>query len=121
ADSLQVVVAGKSGRAARVNPSTSAAVDLGANWNSSTFGAHDTTERFTATVSDFDRDGHDDVLLLGSRGAALLVHARADKLGEAFMGWPQRLARSEACSDTLGVYYSEDRTPPALTDLDRDG
>lgn len=119
ADSLQVVVAGAGGIAARVNPAAATAASLAPAWGSSW--TRDTAESFTATVSDFDRDGHDDVLLLGSRGAALLV----DRNGLALPGWPQRLPRAavfaDTLSDSLGDYRAEDRTPPALADLDRDG
>lgn len=120
-DSQQVMVAGANGAAVRVNPATGTVVNLdlapawGASW------AHDPAERFTVSVSDFDRDGHDDVFLLGSRGAALLV----DRNGAAMPGWPQRLPRSVAFADTLsdslGDYVAEERAAPALADLDRDG
>ncbi|HEX2613759.1 MAG TPA: hypothetical protein VHO02_09205, partial [Fibrobacteria bacterium] len=119
ADSQQVIVAGASGTALRVNPSTATVTSLAPAWGASW--AQDTAEAFTATVSDFDRDGNDDVLLLGSRGAAILV----DRTGQALPGWPQRFPRaasfSDSLSDSLGNYLSEERTPPALTDLDRDG
>ncbi len=125
ADSLQVVVAGANGTAVRVNPAGAAFDDLAPKWDPDW--THDPDETFTATVSDFDRDGHDDVFLLGSRGAAILVHARQDRPGQPLPGWPpqRRLPRSlafaDSLSDSLGNYVAEDRTPPALADLDRDG
>lgn len=120
ADSLHVAVAGAGGAAALVDPSAGDTAGLRPRWGSAW--THDSTERFTVSVSDFDRDGHDDVFLLGSRGAALLATARAGvNRGEAFAGWPRRLPRSAVFTDTLGTYESEDPTPPALTDLDRDG
>jgi hypothetical protein len=117
ADSQQVIVAGRTGIAARVNPQagTTTPLDLSAKWGAAF--ARDSAEAFTVTVSDFDRDGHDDILLLGSRGAGLLI----DRTGERFTGWPQRLPRSAVFEDSLGLYASEDRSPPALADLDRDG
>src|SRR5690606_5795593 len=71
----------------------------------------DSLETFTITVSDFDRDtaGHDDALLLGSRGAALLFKAQPGiAQGTAYPGWPQRLPRSTLFTDTLGTYVGED-------------
>jgi hypothetical protein len=122
-DSLQVIVAGRNGgtgigAALRLNPATGDTVNLNLGWTSSF--AHDSTEHFSATVSDFDRDGSDDVLLLGARGAAILAHIRTDKKGQPFPGWPQRVTRSAAITDSIGTYYTEDRSPPALVDLNAD-
>ncbi len=87
-------------------------------WGSWTASA---TETFTVTVSDFDRDTADDAFLLGSRGSAMLLHLRADSAGKPFFGWPQLLPRSIPRTDTSGTYFTEDRSAPALTDLNRDG
>ncbi len=114
-----VIVAGRLGRALRVNPATASVTDLNPGWGPQW--VHDSTEVFSVTVADFDRiDEHDDVLLLGSRGAALIVYARSDRQGQPFTGWPQRLPRSAAFEDSLGTYFSSDPSPPAITDLNRD-
>jgi len=78
------------------------------------------SESFSIAVSDIDRDGGDDAFILGSRGSALLFQVQTNS-GNAFSGWPQRLPRSVVLSDTLGSWVTEERSAPALTDLDRDG
>jgi M6 family metalloprotease-like protein len=113
-----VVAVDSLGRVVRLPAAGGAPVSLNPQWGDWTFGAG---ERFTLSVSDFNRDGEDDIFVLGSKGSALLMEARQDKQGQAFMGWPQRLNRSTMLSDTLGNYETEDRSGPALTDLDRDG
>ncbi len=123
-DSSQVLVAGRTsgaGALLRMNPSAPAAprfVALNLVWGSGF--ANDSNERYSVTVADFDRDGSDDALLLGSRGAALIAHVRADKAGQTLSGWPQRLPRRAALVDSFGTYYTEDASPPALADLNGD-
>lgn len=117
----QVIAAGRStgapakGTAVRIDPASLAVTPLNPAWGD--WNASD-SETFSVSVSDFDRAGGDDVFLLGSRGSALLFSATD---GQAFAGWPQALPRSVELTDTLGPYLTEDRSPPALTDLNRDG
>jgi len=127
ADSLHVLVAGRRGGfgvAARVSPtgiSSEIPLAWGGKWLSE---QGDSAETFTLSVSDFDRDaeGTEEAFLLGSRGAALLFQVReGTNAGQAFPGWPQRLPRVTLARDTLGVYLAEEPSPPALTDLNRDG
>lgn len=130
ADSAQVLVGGRMagvGAAVRVTPAGDTA-NLRPSWGPRWLEEQaDSLETFTISVSDFDRDagdgvGHDDALLLGSRGAALLFRAQPGvSQGTAFPGWPQRLPRSTTYQDSLGSYVGEDASPPALTDLNRDG
>ncbi len=126
-DSAQVLVGGRMhgvGAAVLVSP-TGDTTNLQPKWGPRWLGEQaDSLETFTVTVSDFDRDtaGHDDALLLGARGAALIFKAQPGvSQGTAFPGWPQRLPRSNTFQDSLGSYVGEDASPPALTDLDRDG
>ena len=52
----------------------------------------------------------------------LFRSARLDKQGQAFLGFPQRFLRSVELLDTAQkVYTTEDRSPPALADLNGDG
>src|SRR6202044_2895720 len=79
-------------------------------------------ETFSVVTSDFDRDSMEDVFLLGSRGAALLFNARSDKQGQPFAGYPQRFPRSISLLDSAGkVSNTEDRSSPAVADLNGDG
>jgi M6 family metalloprotease-like protein len=120
----QVIAAGRApgspkGIAARIplgGPAVS--LDLNAAWGDEAF---PDSETFSVSVSDFDRDGADDVFLLGSRGSALLFKVPSSGPVVRFAGWPQILPRSVQLTDTLGTYVTEDRSPPALTDLNRDG
>ncbi len=119
----QVVVVGAKGAAIRVDIAAHQAVDMHPAWNSSNWkDSVSSDEIFSVVASDFDRDSMDDVFLLGSKGAALLFHARSDKQGQAFAGYPQRFPRSVRLLDTAGHgYNTEDRSSPALADLNRDG
>ncbi len=91
-----------------------------------------TDETFTATTADFDRDGKTDLFLLGSKGAATLVGLGSLPKAEIFPGFPQRFQRSVHFVDTVfndkrdsvrkvNDFFSDDRSSPALADLDRDG
>jgi hypothetical protein len=115
----QIVITGTGGTALLVNVSMRYGyVDMHPVWGDTVR----SKEHFSVSVSDFDRDGEDDVLLLGSLGDALLMHARLDKQGQAFLGFPQRFLRSVELLDTAQkVYTTEDRSPPALADLNGDG
>ena len=126
----QIVVAGAQGAAVRVDPVNHGAVDLKPKWGTPPSGG----ERFSVVTSDFDRDGEDDVFLLGSRGSGLLFHTGGDSahaMGATFTGFPQQFQRSinllqdslgRAYKDTTGhVYATEDPSSPALADLNRDG
>ncbi|MCD6025050.1 MAG: repeat protein [Fibrobacteria bacterium] len=93
-------------------------LDLNAAWGEEAFPDNET---FSVSVSDFDRDGADDVFLLGSHGSALLFRVPTSGPVVRFVGWPQILPRSVELEDTLGTYVTQDRSPPALTDLNRDG
>ena len=89
----QVAAVDSLGRVARAPVTGGAAVPLNPLWGDWTFGAN---EKFSLAVSDFDRDGQDDAFLLGSKGSAGIFQVRADKQGQALMGWPQILPRSVA-------------------------
>ncbi|MCB9497267.1 MAG: VCBS repeat-containing protein [Fibrobacteria bacterium] len=71
-------------------------------------GESESDEEFRIAVSDFDRDGSEDILALGSRGHALLSGRQG-----ALPGWPRRFAR--------GGTGRPDNAPPSLADLDGDG
>ncbi len=74
-------------------------------------------EVFTLSVSDFDRNGNNDLFLLGSRGSAHLVNLE----GKSFIGFPQNFPRSIRIVDTAFKYQTEDRSSPALADINEDG
>ncbi len=115
----QIVAAGAGGAAVRVDLAAHQAVDLHPAWGNLQPSADET---FSVVTSDFNRDGQDDVFLLGSQGSALLFEARSDEPGQAFAGFPQRFTRSLTLTDTAGKSYrTEDRSPPALADLNGDG
>ncbi len=111
----QIVSVGSGGAAWRYDPVARLLIDLKPAWGSFQAAGG---EIFSAVVSDFNRDGEDDVFLLGSKGSGLLF--RVDS-GVAFAGFPQRFPRSVVFADTAGNYATEDRSAPALADLDGDG
>jgi hypothetical protein len=74
---------------------------------------------FTAAGSDFNRDGQSDILVLGSRGDINIINLD----GTSFPNFPltyQRLAVFTDDSNNIDL-VTEDRSPPALADLDDDG
>jgi len=119
----QVVVVGPRGSAIRVDLTAHQAIDMHPAWTSAAWkDSVSADEIFSVVTSDFDRDSMEDVFLLGSKGAALLFHTRTDKQGVAFAGYPQRFPRSVQLLDVAGHTHStEDRSSPALADLNRDG
>jgi M6 family metalloprotease-like protein len=116
------------GVATLIDPAALTATALDLQWGD---GFASDSESFSISVSDFDRAGGDDAFILGSRGSALLFEVQTHP-GQAFLGWPQHLTRSALVTDSVKsfgsdsrdslVYWvTEDRSAPALTDLDRDG
>ena len=113
----QIVVTGKSGAAIRVDLTAHLAINMNPVWTSLK-DSIPAKEFFTVVTSDFDRDGQEDVFLLGSRGDAQLM--RADN-GKAFTGYPQKFPRSVRFLQDTILVTTEDHSSPALADLNGDG
>ncbi|MFC1586003.1 FG-GAP-like repeat-containing protein [Fibrobacterota bacterium] len=76
-------------------------------------------EFFSVAGSDFDRDGESDILLMGSRGTSCIF--RQD--GNPFPNFPRVFRRATAFTSPEGEIdlVTEDRSSPALADLNEDG
>lgn len=118
-----LVAAGAGGKAVLIDAAAREAVSLDVPWGQV---KPADGEAFTVATADFDRNGTVDVFLLGSKGSAVLFSLKDAPSVKAFTGFPQRFSRSLRFADTDrpdgGIRYeSDDRSGPALADLDRDG
>jgi hypothetical protein len=111
---LVPVLAGARGRVVIVDVANNRSLEI-----TRSGGWTDSRERFSVTAADFDRDGSCDVLVMGSRGATIIL--KQD--GSPFENFPRFLDRATAFTDSAGniELITEDRSSPALADLDQDG
>jgi M6 family metalloprotease-like protein len=95
----------------RLGNSSSAAEILSQEWDV-------TSQIYSITASDFDRDGREELLILGSRGSSNLV----DQGGRSLPNYPKTFARSMAFADSAGtqLYTSQDLSGPSIADVNGD-
>ena len=131
---LNLAAAAAGGKVAIVDASAKTAMALDKPFGDQ---GPDAEEAFSVTAADFDRDGKVDLFLLGSKGSATMIGLGHAPKPDIFPGFPQRFPRSVHFIDTVyddkakanGVnkivkvndFSSEDRSGPALADLDHDG
>ncbi len=110
----ELIIAGQGGRVVWVDISQLVASEItsGQEWASA-------NQYFSVSVSDFDRDGSNDALVLGSRNAATIM----SRGGVHLPNYPIAVERSAAFVDTGNnvTLITGDGSAPALGDLNNDG